>query len=267
MIVQEFTGGLPVMPTLDRLEAAPAESVKFSGQGRNRFDRATMHSTGHPIPDHATDSVDDAPQSNAAQLNVAEPIVTPADEGSGDTSSDAQLVRSAARGDGEAFCELSERHARRLFRLAVSLCGNAADAEDVLQETLAGAYQGLERFEGRSSVKTWLSRILVTQVARWRRGRRNKQSVSLEGISSRPDFECPQAEQSPVDSAVSCRMDLQAALQRLSGDHREVIVLREVEGLSYEQISEVLRIPRGTVESRLHRARAELRQHLQAYLP
>lgn len=175
--------------------------------------------------------------------------------------SDLDLLRRASAGDGLAFHALVDRHVERLFRLATSLVGNASDAEDVLQEALAGAFKGLARFEARSSVKTWLTRILVTQAAKWRRDRRRLGEV------------IPQAaphEQPLVRSAsegVDHRIDLQAALQRLSPEHREVLTLREFDGLSYEEIAEVLGVPRGTVESRLHRARAELKDKLRAYLP
>jgi RNA polymerase sigma-70 factor, ECF subfamily len=181
-------------------------------------------------------------------------------------------VRSAAKGDGRAFHELVDRHAPRLYRMAVSLCGNAADAEDVLQEAFTGAYRGLGRFEARSSVKTWLSRILVTQAALWRRrGRGRREVLSLTSLAGPQEEEgtevpVPAAGDGPAAEA-GYRLDLRAALQTLSPDHREVVTLREIDGLSYEEIARVLGVPRGTVESRLHRARAELRERLRAYRP
>src|SRR5579884_258780 len=75
---------------------------------------------------------------------------------------DLQLVRQSVAGDVRAFHELVHRHEQRMYRLAVSMVGNSTDAEDVLQEALAGAYRNLKTFEGRSSVKTWLTRILIT---------------------------------------------------------------------------------------------------------
>ena len=83
-------------------------------------------------------------------------------------SDDLALVRRAALGDEGAYHRLVDAHAQRLFRLASSLVGNAADAEDVVQETFAGAYAGLKKFEQRSSVKTWLTSICVIQAAKWR---------------------------------------------------------------------------------------------------
>ncbi len=195
----------------------------------------------------------------------------PPTEMKGPESEDLELVHSAARGDGRAFHELVDRHAPRLYRMAVSLCGNAADAEDVLQEAFTGAYRGLGRFEARSSVKTWLSRILVTQAALWRRRGRGRRDVMPLTSLTRPGEEggeLPIPAPGPGPAAeVDYRIDLRAALQTLSPEHREVVTLREIDGLSYEEIARVLGVPRGTVESRLHRARAELRERLKAYRP
>jgi RNA polymerase sigma-70 factor (ECF subfamily) len=168
---------------------------------------------------------------------------------------DIELLRHAAHGDSHAFHALIDRHAQRLYRVAVSLVGNASDAEDVLQETFIGAFRGLKGFQGRASVKTWLTRILMMQAAQFRRSRKRKKTEIM-----------------PVDvSAASISseagMDINAALADLSPEHRQVLVLREYEQMSYEEIAEVLDVPRGTVESRLHRARGELRERLKSYLP
>ncbi len=171
-------------------------------------------------------------------------------------ASDIELLQKSAAGDGAAFHQLVDRHADRLYALAMSLIGQSADAEDVLQETFAGAYRGLRKFEARSSVKTWLTRILILQVAKWRRDRKGKSSDPIESAS--PTV-------AGGESAVDQRIDLQAALKTLSPEHQEVLALREFDQLSYEEIAAVLDVPRGTVESRLHRARAELRLKLKAY--
>lgn len=168
---------------------------------------------------------------------------------------DIELLHRAGGGDSAAFHALVDRHAQRLYRLAVSLIGNAADAEDVLQETFIGAFRGLRSFEARASVKTWLTRILVLQAAQWNRGRRRRPAGPMEDS-------IPAAAGSP-----EAAMDVQAALGRLSPEHREVLTLREFEGMNYEEIAEVLGVPRGTVESRLHRARSEMREKLKDYLP
>ena len=170
---------------------------------------------------------------------------------------DAELFRKAANGDGRAFHQLVDLHTQRLYRLAVSLVGNTVDAEDVLQEAFIGAFQGLKAFEHRSTVKTWLTRILVTQAAKWRRDNKRRTAEPIE--SQELDI--------IADKSNEIRIDLQGALQRLSLEHREVLVLREFDGLSYGEMAEMLNVPRGTIESRLHRARNELREQLKAYLP
>lgn len=185
---------------------------------------------------------------------------TPRVEGTSPEATDIELLRKAGAGDGDAFHQLVDRHADRLYRLAVSLVGNASDAEDVLQECLAGAYHGLKSFEARASVKTWLTRILVTQAAKWRRDRGRRPTSPLEADESGAKVEGGAA-------GVEHRLDLQQALQQLSPEHRQVLVLREFEQMSYEEMAAVLGVPRGTIESRLHRARAELREKLKSYLP
>ena len=163
--------------------------------------------------------------------------------------------RERERADEAAFHEMVERYANEMFRLAVSLVGNATDAEDVLQETFAGAFQAMPDFEGRSSVRTWLSRILVKQAAKWCRRRKVRRTVVLDASAPGPSQE------------QGLRMDVLGSLETLTPEHREVIVLREFQSMSYEEIAEVLGVPRGTVESRLFRARQELRDRLGAYLP
>jgi RNA polymerase sigma-70 factor (ECF subfamily) len=176
-----------------------------------------------------------------------------------DRDADAELLRRTAAGSGQAFNQLVDRHADRLYRVAFSLVGNAADAEDVLQEALAGAFRGAKKFEGRSSVKSWLTRIVVTQAAKFWRSRYGQRDISLE-----PEVNEPMA--SGGSLAVDAKLDLNAALMQLSTEHREVLVLREIDGMAYEQMADVLGVPRGTIESRLFRARAELKKKLKGYL-
>lgn len=178
---------------------------------------------------------------------------------------DAQLVRRARRGDDSAFHELVDRHGGRLFGLAMSLLGNAADAEDVLQETLAAAVRGLGGFRGHASVKTWLTRILVKRVARLRRSQSVRRSVPLEAALNAPGRDPPAG--ATATGRADIRMDVAAVLVRLTEEHRTVILLREMQQMSYEEMANVLGIPRGTVESRLFRARQRLKELLKDYLP
>jgi RNA polymerase sigma-70 factor (ECF subfamily) len=188
-------------------------------------------------------------------------MTTQADRESGDLApNDLETVAKARKGDPAAFHELVDRHAAYLFGLAASLVGNATDAEDIVQETFAGAFRGLAAFRGRSSLKTWLTQILLRQAAAHRRGRRRFLSFLAVRSSSVPEH-APSA--SPSSDA---RMDVAAALKALSEEHRQVVVLREFQGLSYEEIAEVLSLPQGTVESRLFRARRALQELLRGYL-
>jgi len=134
-----------------------------------------------------------------------------------DRCPDAELLRRIRRGDDEAFAQLVERHGGRLYAVAVSMLGNSADAEDAVQETLTGAFSGLRGFQGRSSVKTWLTRILVRRVARLRRRRRplriadsieqvpgppGSADIALDVRASWPS--CPRST-GPSSSCVRCR--------------------------------------------------------------
>jgi RNA polymerase sigma-70 factor (ECF subfamily) len=171
------------------------------------------------------------------------------------TDAESAPPHERERGDEAEFHELVDRYADELYRLAASLVGNTADAEDVVQETFSGAFQAMPNFDGRSSVRTWLSRILVKQAAKWRRRRKVRRTVMLDAAAPGPNPE------------QGLRIDVLGALETLSPEHREVVALREFQGMSYEEMAEVLGVPRGTVESRLFRARQELRDRLKAYLP
>jgi RNA polymerase sigma-70 factor (ECF subfamily) len=149
--------------------------------------------------------------------------------------------------------------------MACSLMGNATDAEDVLQETFLGAFNRLSAFEGRSSVKTWLVRILMNHASKFRRSKRVRRTDALPDQLGPASGDEGYAASSPA-AAVESTVDVMQMLQTLSPEHREVIVLRELQQMSYEEIAEALRIPRGTVESRLHRARLELKRKYEGYL-
>ena len=182
-------------------------------------------------------------------------------------ASEEDLVRAAAGGDDGAFHALVDRHAPAMFRVALGLSRNRADAEDLVQETLVGAYRGLKHFTGRSSVKTWLLQILTRQAAKaWHRNRHSRRTLSLHRPAENggnddpsPMTDVPAGGGSGTAAAVEKRLDVMDVLGRLSEPHREILVLREIRGLSYDEIAQVLGVPRGTVESRLSRARAEFR--------
>jgi RNA polymerase sigma-70 factor, ECF subfamily len=171
--------------------------------------------------------------------------------------SDVELLRRIAHGAQDAFRELVDRHSRYLYGIAYSLTGHSTDAEDVVQETFVAVINS--KFRGESAVRTWLVQILIRRAAMLRRSRR-RSTTSLEGSN---DASAVPARGSGGSDA---KLDLAVMLQALSVEHRQVIVLRELEGMSYDEMAIALGVPRGTVESRLHRARNELRERFKGYL-
>jgi len=177
---------------------------------------------------------------------------------------DAELVRRARKGDNAAFSQLLDRHGGRMFGLARSLLGHSADAEDVVQDTFAAVLRGLRGFRGEASVKTWMTRILVNKVAKFRRSRRVRRTIPIDAerdAAAGHRGRMGQAGRSDI------RMDVASVLRQLSPEHRDIIVLREMQRMSYDEMAAALAIPRGTVESRLHRARQKLKDLLRDYLP
>jgi RNA polymerase sigma-70 factor (ECF subfamily) len=174
-----------------------------------------------------------------------------------DAPGDAELLRRSYAGDEAAFRTLVDRHSRYLTGIARSLSGNnPADSEDLVQETFVAALTS--RFRGESAARTWLVQILVRQAAQLRRKRARERGTPTAGETERS---------SPPESfSTDARLDVAKMLEGLSPDQREVIVLRELEGMTYEEMAKALHVPRGTVESRLHRARAALKQLFRGYL-
>lgn len=177
---------------------------------------------------------------------------------------DLELVAQAQRGNSAAFMEIVNRHTSKMFYLALSLTGNASDAEDILQETLLGAFEGIQGFEGRASVKTWLTRILMNQVARHRRYREVR---SIVQIGPKSEEILKGIAHSGSANDMDIRMDVLNVLQTLPLEYRTVIAMREIQGLAYGEIAEMLGLPVGTVESRLFRARQQLQELLRDYFP
>lgn len=189
------------------------------------------------------------------------------------THSDDALVAASRRGDRDAFRELVERYFRRILAVATGMLRNREDAQDVAQEAFIKAYGNLGAFKGDSSFYTWLYRIAVNLCIDWQR-RAARAGLNLEPAGSllddaqrteRPD------DRPGVDPFERLRdrelgESVLAALGELTPEHRAVILLREVEGLSYEEISHVMRCAKGTVMSRLYYARKRLQERLRGRL-
>jgi RNA polymerase sigma-70 factor (ECF subfamily) len=182
----------------------------------------------------------------------------------GKASPDRELVASCRTGDPVAFARLVALHEGLVFNLAARLLGDREEARDVAQEVFLQVYRTLGRFEGRSSLKTWIYRIAVNQCHNrrrfWHRRRRDREQALDEGLQAAA------AAGSPGPYAELLRRErarrVQAALLQLSFEHRSVLVLREVEGLTCEEVSSALGVPEGTVKSRLSRAREAMRTRL-----
>ena len=173
---------------------------------------------------------------------------------------DHALVEAAAAGDAAAAEALIRRYQVRMFNFARTMTANDADAEDVAQETFLRAFRGLGRFRGESSFKNWLYRI-ATNVARTHLGKRSRQGpvwdrrVEADDVA---EHQLTDQAETAEDSMVR-RDALDRALSTLSEDLRMALVLHDVEGLEYREIARVLRVPIGTVMSRIFRARKRLR--------
>jgi RNA polymerase sigma-70 factor (ECF subfamily) len=179
---------------------------------------------------------------------------------SGPPADESELIRKATRGDREAFGVLVERYHRRVVGVAIAVVHNPEDALELAQETFVRAFENLRSFESRSSFSTWLYRIAANLAIDLRR--RESRHIFVRGQDAETEFD--RLPNSAGDSFAELSRGelnrrLRAALDQLTPEHRAVILLREVEGLSYDEISEMLQCPRGTVMSRLHYARGRLR--------
>jgi RNA polymerase sigma-70 factor (ECF subfamily) len=179
-------------------------------------------------------------------------------------STDSELIRAAQANDHAAFESLVRRYSERAFRAAYRVVRDQQAAEEVLQEAMIKAYRALPRFEARSSFYTWLYRITVNlALDRRRRGKREATVEWDDAIAHEVDPRGMVAATTSVDPELELRRhevrDLVAAgIQTLPDAQREVLLLREVDGLSYEEIAETMQISKGTVMSRLHYARKKM---------
>ncbi|MBX9787573.1 MAG: sigma-70 family RNA polymerase sigma factor [Pirellulales bacterium] len=176
---------------------------------------------------------------------------------------DAELIAAALDGQSLAFGELVCRYQDRLYHALVHLVGSADDARDIAQDAFVQAYVKLESFQGASAFYTWLYRIAMNLAAS--RFRRQRRQVSVDAGREQAGQEPTAVDRGPGERLMQAERveQVQAALLALSDEHRHVLVLRELEGWSYETIADTLDLPVGTVRSRLHRARIELRSQLQ----
>ncbi|MHC4605571.1 MAG: RNA polymerase sigma factor [Planctomycetota bacterium] len=183
--------------------------------------------------------------------------------------SDAELVRRCRRGAVDAFDALVRRHQEKIYNAVLRFCGNREDAADITQRAFLNAYRKIGDFKGDAAFTTWMYRIAFNQSISFRREQGRRRTVSLTSGSG--------GEEKTIDPAVRTnptegleqddeRRIVRQALDRLEEGDRKIIVLKDLEECSYDQIASVLGVPKGTVRSRLHRARLAFREKVKGLM-
>jgi RNA polymerase sigma-70 factor, ECF subfamily len=179
---------------------------------------------------------------------------------------DAQLVQRCLRGDGPAWEELVLRHARRVYNICYRFTGNSAEAEDLSQEVFLRIYRTLTSYKASyGGFPTWLTSVTRNLlVDHYRRTRRDRMTDALEEVLPKVE-EKHSPVRAPDKSAMAKELSqqVQTALAQLSPELREAVILRDLQGLEYGEIREVLAVPEGTVKSRINRGRIELARLLE----
>ncbi|HXF83430.1 MAG TPA: sigma-70 family RNA polymerase sigma factor [bacterium] len=186
----------------------------------------------------------------------------------------ARVIRANQPHEIEALERLLERYGRRIYQLAYRMAGNEADAKDLTQEAFIRVYRAFRRIDPQANLDSWLYRIVTNLYIDMLRRRPKVRLESLDApmVTARGDEmarEVPDERADPVAAVLDAQLDaeIQRALGALSAELRMVIVLSDIEGQSYEEISQALGIPVGTVKSRLHRARRMLQMRLRHLRP
>lgn len=176
-----------------------------------------------------------------------------------------QLIKEAQKGNLEAFGSLIEQHERLVYNIAYRMFSNPEDVKDISQEVFLKVYRYLGKFDGKASFSTWLYRIAVNTCIDELRKRQGKETISLdmENDNGESTLKSQYADNSPgVEEQIISNEGfdrLKKAMNKLSYEHKTVITLRDIEGLSYSEISEITEVSQGTVKSRLARARKALK--------
>ena len=193
-------------------------------------------------------------------------------EGPNGAGDDRTLVKAAQAGDAKAFRALVERYQRRVVQLALAMTKDADEAMDIAQETFVRVHRYLPSFKGDSSFFTWTYRIAMNLCldAQRRKGRLERVDVEqgdeaeIEAAMDPPSAALAGPQRQALNAELRGRIE--EALASLSDNHRAILLLREVEGLSYEDLAKVLGIRKGTVMSRLFHARLKMQNKLREYL-
>jgi len=181
---------------------------------------------------------------------------------------DADLVARSLKQDHEAFGQLIDRHATAMVNLAYRMVGNRADAEDLAQETFLSAFKSLSTFRADSKFSTWLYRIATNKCKDWLRAKRPGQGQQDVDIDELLDIEVAE-DRTPewLLSRQQVAQELEQAIQRLPPLYREAFVLKHIEGLSYEEMQEILGVNGDTLKMRVYKGRLQLSRELSELNP
>ncbi len=178
-------------------------------------------------------------------------------------SQEAEIVRRVLEGDADAFGAIVDEYQKNVYNLALRMTGNPEDAQDMSQEAFIKAFNSLASFRGDSKLSVWLYRIVSNVCLDFLRSRKRRQTVSLnmdDGEGGSSELEIPDLSAMPEEE-LNRRLTREAVrkgLLSLPEDQREILLLREIEGLSYDEIAQALELEAGTVKSRIFRARKRL---------
>lgn len=185
-----------------------------------------------------------------------------------DEPSDAQLVVRSLAQDQEAFGQLIDRHAAAIVNLGYRMVGNRTEAEDLAQETFLAAYKALSTFRADSKVSTWLYRIAANKCKDWLRVKRPGQGqYDLDADESLDLYVTEDRTPEVLLSQQQVAQELEQAIQRLPPLYREAFVLKHVEGLSYEEMEDILGVSGDTLKMRVYKGRVQLSRELAALNP
>jgi len=191
-----------------------------------------------------------------------------------ETDQDSELVTKCLKGDREAFSALVAKYYKKIYNLAYRFVGDSEEANDLAQEIFTAAYQNLKKFRGDAKFSTWLFQIATN------RGKNKFKYLKRRGYfanrgqteseDERESFQrtIPDFSTNPETMLASKQIQkvVQDAINDLDPDHKEIVILRDIEGFSYEEIAEILNLPEGTTKSRLHRARMVVKEKLKKVL-
>ena len=178
---------------------------------------------------------------------------------------DEELVQRFKKGDRQAFAQIVRRYQDRVYSQCLRWMGEPTVAEEVAQDVFLALYRSLARFRGEAALSTWIYRVTINHCKNRRLYRRRRARDRHEPLEGQPRDDAPGrqlAANGPESDVLTHQSEasalLQQGLEAISDDHRQVIILRDIQDLDYSEIASILELPRGTVKSRLHRARSEL---------